>query len=211
MVSSSTPNATAKPSSVRNVTGSVPSTANVPASTTPAEVITPPVAASPISAPAAGAVPLGFLAHAGHQEDVVVDAQRDQEHEHEQRERGVRAGEAEHVVEDQRADAERRRERQHHGRDQHDRRDERPQQQPRMRSTTSRMIGMIRLRSCAAARWMSRLTAVFPPTSASAPGTACTAARTRSMVAYAAWLSGAEVSVPSGRRGRPRSPAASRR
>ena len=50
-VSSSTPNATAKPSSARNVTGSVPSTANVPASTTPAEVMTPPVAASPVSAP----------------------------------------------------------------------------------------------------------------------------------------------------------------
>jgi hypothetical protein len=50
-VSSSTPNATAKPSSVRNVTGRVPSTANVPASTAPAAVITPPVAARPVSAP----------------------------------------------------------------------------------------------------------------------------------------------------------------
>ena len=67
----------------------------------------------------------------------------------------------------------------------------------RMTNTTTRTIGMIRFRSCAAARWTSRLTAVLPPTSASAPGTACTAARTRSMVAYAAWLSGAEVSVPS--------------
>ena len=51
MVSSSTPSATAKPSSARNTSGSVPSTAKVPASTTPAEVMTPPVAASPISAP----------------------------------------------------------------------------------------------------------------------------------------------------------------
>jgi len=54
IVSSSTPNATAKPSSVRNVTGRVPSTANVPASTKPAEVITPPVAARPASAPVRG-------------------------------------------------------------------------------------------------------------------------------------------------------------
>ena len=43
---------------------------------------------------------------------------------------------------------------------------------------------------------MSRLTAVLPPTIASAPGTACTAARTLSIVLYAVWLSGALVSVP---------------
>ena len=67
----------------------------------------------------------------------------------------------------------------------------------RITNTTARMTGMIRLRSCAAARWTSRLTAVLPPTRASAPGTACTAARAASMVAYAAWLSGAEVSVAS--------------
>ena len=41
------------------------------------------------------------------------------------------------------------------------------------------------------------LTAVVPPTIASAPGTACTAVRARSMVSFAAWLSGAEVSVAS--------------
>ena len=50
-VSSSTPNATAKPISVTNTSGRVPRAANVPASTIPAEVITPPVAARPISAP----------------------------------------------------------------------------------------------------------------------------------------------------------------
>ena len=43
---------------------------------------------------------------------------------------------------------------------------------------------------------MSRVTAVLPPTIASAPGTACTAVRTRPIVLNAAWLSGAEVSVP---------------
>ena len=53
----------------------------------------------------------------------------------------------------------------------------------RMMSTTGRISGMIRLRSCAEARFTSRLIAVVPPTLASAPGTACTADRTRSMVA----------------------------
>ena len=67
----------------------------------------------------------------------------------------------------------------------------------RMISTTARMSGMMRLRSCADARATSRLTAVAPPTRALAPGTACTAARTRSIVSYAAWLSGGAVSVPS--------------
>ena len=47
MVSSSTPNATAKPISANATSGRVPSTANVPARTRPAEVITPPVAARP--------------------------------------------------------------------------------------------------------------------------------------------------------------------
>jgi hypothetical protein len=51
IVSSSTPKATAKPSSTMNTTGSVASTANVPASTSPADVITPPVAARPAIAP----------------------------------------------------------------------------------------------------------------------------------------------------------------
>ena len=52
-----------------------------------------------------------------------------EEDERQQRERGVRATEVEHVVEEQRADAERGEERQHHGGDQHDRRDQRAQQQ----------------------------------------------------------------------------------
>ena len=56
---------------------------------------------------------------------------------------------------------------------------------------------MTRLRSCADAFSTSRLVAVPPPTTALAPGTACIADRTRSMVSYAAWLSGAAVSVPS--------------
>ena len=51
IVSSSTPSATATPISVNSTSGNVPSMANVPASTRPAEVMTPPVAARPASAP----------------------------------------------------------------------------------------------------------------------------------------------------------------
>ena len=50
-VSSSTPNAITKPISVRNTSGSSASTENVPASTMPADVITPPVTARPRTMP----------------------------------------------------------------------------------------------------------------------------------------------------------------
>src|SRR3954451_24788864 len=50
--SSSTPKATANPISANPMSGSVASTANVPARTRPADVMTPPVAARPVSAPA---------------------------------------------------------------------------------------------------------------------------------------------------------------
>ena len=50
-VSSSTPKAIVKPISVRNTSGSTASTENVPASTMPADVMTPPVTASPRSMP----------------------------------------------------------------------------------------------------------------------------------------------------------------
>ena len=72
----------------------------------------------------------GFLPHPGHQEDVVVDAQGDEEDKDEQRERVIRVAEVEHVVEEQRAHAQRRGVRQHHGGDQHDRCYHRAQQQP---------------------------------------------------------------------------------
>ena len=94
-VSSSTPNATANPISARNTSGSTPRTENVAASTTPAEVMTPPVTVSPRRMPRRVPLSQRLLAHAGHQEDVVVDAERDEEHEREQRERRVGAGEAE--------------------------------------------------------------------------------------------------------------------
>ena len=51
IVSSSTPSETAKPISAKGTIGSVASTPNVAASTRPAQVITPPVADRPTSAP----------------------------------------------------------------------------------------------------------------------------------------------------------------
>src|SRR5262245_15942621 len=78
---------------------------------------------------AAGAVGLGFLMDSGHEEDVVVGAQRDQKDKGPQRERRVGAGEAEQVVKDQRADPQRGRERQHDGGDQQQRRHDGAQDQ----------------------------------------------------------------------------------
>ena len=72
----------------------------------------------------------GFLPDPGHQEDVVVDAERHQEHECEQREAWIRVREVEHVVEDQRRHPERRGEGEHHRCDQQYRGDQRSQQQP---------------------------------------------------------------------------------
>ena len=75
-----------------------------------------------------GAVLDRLLAGAGDQEDVVVDPQRDQEDEGEERQRRVRAGEAEDHVEDEVADAERGEEAEDHGADQDQRRDHGAQQ-----------------------------------------------------------------------------------
>jgi hypothetical protein len=69
-----------------------------------------------------------LLAHPCPQEDVVVEAERDQEDEGIQRHRHVGAGEAEHLVVDDHADAKRCGERQDHRGDQQQRRDDRPKQ-----------------------------------------------------------------------------------
>ena len=98
MVSSRMPKATARPSSVRNVAGIVARTANVPASTNPAEVITPPVAASPDDGAVAGVAFVGFFADPGHQEDVVVNAERDEEHVHQQRACAVNSATTEEIT-----------------------------------------------------------------------------------------------------------------
>ena len=81
-----TPRATANPISAKATTDTVVGTAKVPASTSPAEVITPPVAASPMRAPPPGPDLPGFLEDPGHEEDVVVDPECDQEDEYEERE-----------------------------------------------------------------------------------------------------------------------------
>ena len=168
------------PISVNFVDGIVARTANVPASTNPAEVITPPGGGQPDDRAVPGVPPDRLLADPGHQEDVVVDGQRDQEHE--QRERGIHAAEPEHVVEEESADAEGGGEGEHHRGGQDQERHQRPQQQPEDDEHHDQDERVTRFRSCADARLISRLIAVVPPTSALAPGTACTADRTRSIV-----------------------------
>ena len=76
----------------------------------------------------AGAVRPRFLAHAGHQEDRVVDPQRDQEDEGEGRDRRVEPGVAHDEADEQDRDPERAEEAQDHARDQHQRRHQGPQQ-----------------------------------------------------------------------------------
>ena len=178
MVSSSTPNATAKPNSTSTTSGRTASAENVAASTMPAEVITPPVTASPAQHP--GRVPRRdrLLAYPAHQEDVVVDAEGDQEDEGEQRERRVHAGEAEDV----RGTSARRRPRvatndsttvaiSSSGAS------SARSSRARITAMTTSTTGMITFRSRVAASEVSTLIAVKPPTTASAPGTACTASR----------------------------------
>jgi len=72
---------------------------------------------------------MAFLVHAAHQEDVVVDAERDQEDEAEERHGRVRAREAEDPVEDERRDPEGRAEGEHGRQHQQDRGDHGAQQQ----------------------------------------------------------------------------------
>ena len=64
----------------------------------------------------------------GHQEDVVVDPERDEEYEDQQRQAGVRTLEPEEL-EQERTESERGKERQHHGGDEDERRDHGPQQE----------------------------------------------------------------------------------
>ncbi len=75
-----------------------------------------------------GAVLEGLLAHAGHQEDVVVDPQRDEEDEREQRQGRIDAREVEDVLEEEGRDPEGGPEGEDHRRDQDQRRDHGAQQ-----------------------------------------------------------------------------------
>ena len=79
--------------------------------------------------PLTGAVIAGLLAHARHQEDRVVDPERDEEDEGEGRDRSVEPGVADDEADEQDREPERAQERKDHARDQHERRDDRAQQQ----------------------------------------------------------------------------------
>ena len=121
-MSSRTPNATVMPICVRATSGSTASTENVPARTTPAEVITPPVTARPRRIASRVGRSERLLAHACHQEDVVVDPERDEEDEREERVARVLAREVGEEVEEDEAAAQGRREREDDRRDEHHRR-----------------------------------------------------------------------------------------
>ena len=83
-VSRRTPIATVAPIWISSSSGSRVRVAKVPARISPAPVTTPPVATSARSVPSRVPWTRRLLAHPGHQEDVVVDAERDQEDEGEQ-------------------------------------------------------------------------------------------------------------------------------
>ena len=104
---------------------------NVPARIRPALVITPPERSQPADHRVARVALLALLADPADQEDVVVDAERDQEDEREGRQRRVAGRLAEHVREDQVARAERERVGQHHRGDEVQRGDEGAHEQRR--------------------------------------------------------------------------------
>ena len=94
-VSSSTPMQMIVPSWASTTSGSTPRTAKTAASRMPALVMTPPVAVSARSMPSRVPCSARLLAGPGDQEDVVVDAERDQEQERQQRHADVERLEAE--------------------------------------------------------------------------------------------------------------------
>src|SRR5690625_457535 len=83
--------------------GITDSAANVAASTTPAEVITPPRDRQTAQYAVSGTVFQGFFAHPGHQKDVVVDPQGYKEHKPKQRHSRISTWEIKNAVEDQRS------------------------------------------------------------------------------------------------------------
>ena len=94
-MSSSTPTQITVPIWASTTSGSTPRTAKTAASRMPALVMTPPVAVSARSMPSRVPCVARLLAGPGDQEDVVVDAERDQEEEREQRHVDVDRVEAE--------------------------------------------------------------------------------------------------------------------
>ena len=128
-VSSRTPAATAAPICTSPSSGSSVSVAKVPARTRPAPVTTAPVFSQGLEDPLAGAPLRSLLARPRHQEDVVVDPQRDEEDERHQHQVEGDPARPEEVGEGEGDEAERRRERGDHGGDQVGGRDQRPQHQ----------------------------------------------------------------------------------
>ena len=149
-VSSRMPTATMKPMLNANVTGSVISTENVPGQDDPRARDHGAGGRQRAQHALARAVLGRLLAHAAHQEDRVVDAERDQEDERERRQRRVDARVADDVARrtgstgraSRRTRASRSRSAQ--------RRDERAQQDARMIAITSSASGTISFRSRAA-------------------------------------------------------------
>ncbi len=143
--------------------------------------MTPPVRSSAV-------ITRSLLAHAGDQEDVVVDAEGDEEHEREQRLGGVG------LVEDDGADPERERVGQQHGRDHVQRRDDAAQQDRDDQEHARERDRDDELASARRVAWESSTSAVGPPTSA--PGSAWRASsRTCGITAAAASVNGSWLSV----------------
>src|SRR6266536_1821609 len=138
---------------------------------------------------------LGLLPDPGDQEDVVVDAQGDQEHEDDQRKPWIDASEVEHMAEHQDADPERRTEGQHHRCDEQQRAGQRAEQQGEDGEDHQQHHRMITRESWAAAFFTSRVTAEPPPSLADAPWMWCTAARARLTVSRAFALPGPSLNV----------------
>ena len=117
------------PICVSTMIGSTPSTAKTAASTMPALVMTPPVAASArTTASRVGWPSSDVLAGAGDEEDAVVDAERHEEQEAQQRHALVQRREAEAEVEDQPGGAEGGEVRHDGAQHEQQRREQRPQQ-----------------------------------------------------------------------------------
>src|SRR5262249_24703697 len=129
-----------------------------------------------------------LLADARHQEDVVVDAERHQEHEDQQRHAGIDASEAEDVLEHQDARAQRREIGQDDGQDQQPGARTARSSPQRISSTTNRIIGTISWKSLVAERFASSWIADCPPTSAPGPAAALTFARKASTASNAGGL-----------------------
>ena len=128
-VSMRTPIATATPTWNRTVRGAVAMEPKVPARMRPAEVMTAARVPRRDPDPVPDRPMLALLANPAHQEDVVVGAQRHQQHEHHQRQVEGDARLAQDLLEDERREPDGRGVRDQDGADEIERRHDRPEQQ----------------------------------------------------------------------------------